>query len=55
MYVEFGANANDDIELKTTYDATTKQWNILTRQISCTATWKLVKLVFLVPYSSMEL
>jgi len=40
MYVEFGAASSDDIELKTTFDATQKQWNILTRQISCTASWK---------------
>jgi len=40
MYVEFGATSSDDIELKSTFDATAKQWNILTRQISCTAKWK---------------
>jgi len=40
MYVEFGAASSDDIELKTSYDAVSKQWNILTRQISCTASWK---------------
>ena len=40
VYVEFGAASSDDIELKTTFDAVAKQWNILTRQISCTAEWK---------------
>ena len=49
--MEFGATSNDDIELKTTFDATTKQWNILTRQISCTAKFKLVKLFAIFTWS----
>jgi len=40
MYVEFGASATDSITLTTTYTATTKTWNILARQIACTAAWK---------------
>ena len=41
VYLEFGGSATDTIELKTTYgDLTSKQWNILARQIACTATWK---------------
>merc|ERR1712037_518152 len=40
MYVEFGATATDSITLKHTLDTTQKNWNILARQISCTASWK---------------
>lgn len=42
MYVEFGATNTDTIKLTTTYGATTSslKWNILARQISCTASWK---------------
>jgi len=40
MYVEFGASATDSITLQHTLDATQKSWNILARQISCTASWK---------------
>ena len=41
VYVEFGAERGDTIELKTTYgDTSTKQWNILARQIACTSDWK---------------
>merc|ERR1712183_638813 len=40
MYVEFGATATDSITLKHTLDATAKTWNILARQIACTADWK---------------
>jgi len=40
MYVEFGATSTDSITLKHTLDATVKNWNILARQIACTASWK---------------
>merc|ERR1711997_428760 len=40
MYVEFGASATDSITLKHTLDTTSKSWNILARQIACTASWK---------------
>jgi len=42
MYVEFGATSTDTVKLTITYGSTTtaKTWNILSRQISCTATWK---------------
>merc|ERR1711990_20132 len=40
MYVEFGAAGTDSITLKHTLDTTQKSWNILARQISCTASWK---------------
>jgi len=40
MYVEFGATATDSITLKHTLDTTSKTWNILARQIACTASWK---------------
>ena len=41
VYVEFGADSTDSITLKNTYgDTSTKSWNILARQIACTATWK---------------
>merc|ERR1711997_544445 len=40
MYVEFGATATDSITLKHTLDTAQKSWNILARQISCTASWK---------------
>jgi len=40
MYVEFGATSTDKITLKHTLDTTSKSWNILARQISCTASWK---------------
>ena len=40
VYVEFGATSTDSITLKHTLDATAKTWNILARQIACTADWK---------------
>eukprot|EP00090_Calanus_glacialis_P027414 TRINITY_DN43201_c0_g1_i1.p1 TRINITY_DN43201_c0_g1~~TRINITY_DN43201_c0_g1_i1.p1 ORF type:complete len:380 (-),score=76.16 TRINITY_DN43201_c0_g1_i1:263-1402(-) len=42
MYTEFGATSTDTISLTVTYGSTTtaKTFNILTRQISCTAAWK---------------
>merc|ERR550532_3259149 len=41
MYVEFGAAAGDSIDLTSTFaDLGTYSWNILARQISCTAAWK---------------
>ena len=41
VYVEFGASATDSVTLTHTYgDTTTKSWNILARQIACTAAWK---------------
>merc|ERR1712241_803702 len=40
MYVEFGAGATDSITLKHTLDTAQKSWNILARQIACTASWK---------------
>ena len=46
VYVEFGASATDSVTLKHTLDTVAKSWNILTRQIACTATWKLVKFFF---------
>ena len=45
VYVEFGTSATDSVTLKHTYgDTSSKQWNILARQISCTASWKYVEL-----------
>jgi len=44
MYAEFGATSTDSITMTLTYGSsgltTAKTFNILTRQISCTATWK---------------
>jgi len=40
MYVEFGTSSTDSITLKHTLDTTSKTWNILARQIACTASWK---------------
>jgi len=41
MYVEFGTSATDSITLLHTYgDTSTKAWDILARQIACTASWK---------------
>merc|ERR1711874_155677 len=44
MYTEFGATSTDTISMTITYGAnglsTAKTFNILARQISCTATWK---------------
>merc|ERR1719228_1955664 len=42
MYTEFGATSTDTITLTITYGSTTtaKTWNVLLRQISCSATWK---------------
>ena len=40
MYVEFGADSADSIELKHTLDTTQKSWNILAKQIACSASWK---------------
>jgi len=42
MYVEFGTEASDTAKIEVTYGTTTadKMYNILLRQISCTATWR---------------
>ena len=44
MYVEFGATSTDTVTLTNTYVSsgltTAKKYNILARQISCTAEWK---------------
>jgi hypothetical protein len=42
MYSEFGATSTDSITLTITYGSTTtaKTWNVLLRQISCTASYK---------------
>jgi len=42
MYTEFGATSTDTVSLTITYGSTTtaKTWNVLLRQISCTAAWK---------------
>jgi len=41
MYVEFGANSGDTVTITNTLSAAgTYSWNILARQISCTAAWK---------------
>jgi len=42
MYTEFGATSTDTVSLTLTYASTTtaKTFNILLRQISCTAAWK---------------
>jgi len=44
MYVEFGATSTDTVTLTNTWTSTgittAKKYNILARQISCTATWK---------------
>jgi len=44
MYVEFGTTSTDSITLTNTYTSTgittSKSYNILARQIACTATWK---------------
>ena len=44
VYVEFGATSTDTITITNTYRSggltTAKTFNILARQISCTATWK---------------
>ena len=44
VYTEFGATATDATKITLTYGAagitTEKTFNILARQISCTATWK---------------
>ena len=44
MYVEFGLGSTDTITLTNTWNAagltTAKTYNILARQIDCTATWK---------------
>ena len=44
MYAEIGDAATDRATITVTYDAagltTAKTFNILTRQISCDATWK---------------
>jgi len=42
MYTEFGANADDTIDVTITYASTTsaKTWNVLARQVACTASWK---------------
>ena len=42
MYAEFGTSDTDTVSVTITYASTTsaKKFNVLTRQISCTATWK---------------
>jgi len=42
MYVEFGTEASDTAKIEVKYGTTTadKMYNILLRQISCTATWR---------------
>ena len=42
VYAEFGASSTDSISLTFTYGSTTsaKTWNVLLRQISCTASYK---------------
>ena len=44
VYVEFGATSTDSVKLTNTYVSggltTAKSFNILARQISCSATWK---------------
>ena len=44
VYAEFGATSTDTATVTFTYGSTTtaKTFNILLRQISCTATWRLV-------------
>ena len=45
MYVEFGANSADTVRLTVTYNGaaltSVKSFNILARQISCFAEWRL--------------
>ena len=45
VYAEFGASATDTISLTFTYGSTTsaKTWNVLLRQIACTASYKWVE------------
>ena len=44
MYVEFGATSTDTVTVTNTYSSsgltTAKTFNILARQISCTAEWR---------------
>merc|ERR1711971_596012 len=41
MYTEFGATSTDTITLTITYgDTSSKTWNVLLRQISCSSSWK---------------
>ena len=44
VYAEFGATATDSTKINLTFGAagisTEKSFNILVRQISCTATWR---------------
>ena len=42
MYAEFGTSDTDTVSVTITYSSTTsaKSFNVLTRQISCTASWK---------------
>ena len=44
VYVEFGATSTDTVTVTNTYSSsgltTAKTFNILTRQISCTAEWR---------------
>jgi len=41
MYAEFGATSTDSVKLTMTMaDVAAKSWNILARQIACTATWR---------------
>ena len=44
MYVEFGATSTDTVTVTNTYSSdgltTAKKFNILARQISCTAEWR---------------
>ena len=52
MYAEFGATATDSAKITLTYGAagisTEKSFNILARQISCTATWRSVNISSLI-------
>ena len=42
MYAEFGTSDTDTVSVTITYSSTTtaKKFNVLARQISCTASWK---------------
>ena len=44
VYVEFGATSTDTVTVTNTYSSdgltTAKKFNILARQISCTAEWR---------------
>ena len=42
MYVEFGAEAGDEVTLTNTLTTGTYNWNILVRQIACNSPWRKV-------------